>query len=69
MKENIHPQYGESKVQCGCGNTFVTGSVKPAMRVDICSNCHPFYTGQQRNMAARGRVEQFNRRYGKADLF
>ena len=64
MKENIHPQYGESKVQCGCGNAFETGSTKESLRVDVCSNCHPFYTGQQRNVAARGRVEQFNRRYG-----
>jgi len=64
MKEGIHPKYYAVKVQCGCGNTVETGSTKESLRADVCSNCHPFYTGQQRNIAARGRVEQFNRRYG-----
>ena len=64
MKEGIHPKYQRAEVQCGCGNAFETGSTKESLRVDVCSNCHPFYTGQQRNVAARGRVEQFNRRYG-----
>ena len=64
MKEKIHPKFGEAKVVCGCGNTFVTGSVKPELRVDVCSKCHPFYTGQQRQIAAGGRVERFNKRYG-----
>ena len=63
MKEGIHPKYGEVKVTCG--NTFMTGSVKPELRVDVCSKCHPFFTGQQRNVAARGRIEKFNKRYGK----
>lgn len=57
MKEGIHPKYGEVKVTCACGNTFMTGSVKPELRVDVCSKCHPFFTGQQRNVAARGRIE------------
>lgn len=65
MKEKIHPKYGEAKVICGCGNTFMTGSVKKELRVDVCSACHPFFTGQQRNMAARGRIEKFNKRYGQ----
>ena len=65
MKEGIHPKYGEVKVTCACGNTFMTGSVKPELRVDVCSKCHPFFTGQQRNVAARGRIEKFNKRYGK----
>lgn len=65
MKEGIHPKYGEATVTCGCGNTFKTGSVKSDLRVDVCSNCHPFFTGQQRATQARGRIEQFNRRYGK----
>ena len=65
MKEQIHPDYQEVKVTCGCGNTFMTGSVKKELRVDVCSKCHPFYTGQQRNIAARGRIEKFNKRYGK----
>lgn len=65
MKEGIHPKYGKTTVTCGCGNTFETGSVKGELRVDVCSNCHPFYTGQQRATQARGRIEQFNKRYGK----
>jgi len=65
MKEGIHPNYGEATVTCGCGNTFKTGSVKNDLRVDVCSNCHPFFTGQQRTAQARGRIEQFNKRYGK----
>ena len=65
MKEGIHPKYGSATVTCGCGNTFETGSVKSELRVDVCSNCHPFYTGQQRAAKARGRIEQFNKRYGK----
>lgn len=65
MKDKIHPKYGEVKVTCGCGNTFMTGSVKGELRVDVCSACHPFFTGQQRSMVARGRIEKFNRRYGQ----
>ncbi|WP_425058667.1 50S ribosomal protein L31 [Sporomusa carbonis] len=64
MQEKIHPKFGEAKVICGCGNTFMTGSVKKELRVDVCSKCHPFYTGQQRQVAAGGRVERFNKRYG-----
>ena len=48
MKEGIHPNYVECKVTCGCGNTFVTRSVKPSIHVEVCSACHPFYTGKQR---------------------
>lgn len=65
MKEGIHPNYGETRVICGCGNAFVTGSVKKELRVDVCSKCHPFYTGQQRNIQAGGRIEKFNKRYGQ----
>lgn len=65
MKEGIHPNYGKATVTCGCGNTFETGSVKSELRVDVCSKCHPFYTGQQRAAQARGRIERFNKRYGK----
>ncbi len=64
MQEKIHPNFNEAKVVCGCGNTFMTGSVKKELRVDVCSKCHPFYTGQQRQVAAGGRVERFNKRYG-----
>ena len=65
MKEQVRPDYQEVKVTCGCGNTFMTGSVKKELRVDVCSKCHPFYTGQQRNITAGGRIEKFNKRYGK----
>ena len=65
MKEQIHPDFKEAKVICGCGQTFMTGSVKPELRVDVCSKCHPFFTGKQRDMSARGRIEKFNKRYGK----
>ena len=64
MKEKIHPKfYTDAKVICGCGNTFTTGSVKKELRVDVCYKCHPFFTGQQRNTTARGRVEKFNKRF------
>ncbi len=65
MKEKIHPNYVKVMAICGCGNTFETMSTKKEMRVDVCSKCHPFFTGQQRNLAARGRIEKFNKRYGK----
>ena len=64
MKEGIHPKYFECKVTCNCGNTFVTGSTKPEIHVETCSKCHPFYTGQQRAVSARGRIERFNKKYG-----
>ena len=63
MKDGIHPKFSETKVVCACGNTFMSGSVKTELHVDVCSKCHPFFTGQQRNMAARGRIEKFNKRY------
>ncbi|MDD6569188.1 50S ribosomal protein L31 [Acidaminococcus timonensis] len=65
MKKGIHPNYGECTVICGCGNTFKTGSVKKELRVDVCSKCHPFFTGKQRDMSAQGRIQKFNKRYGK----
>ena len=64
MKEGIHPNYQEAKVVCNCCNEFVTGSTKPEIRVEICSKCHSFYTGQQKSITARGRIDKFNRRYG-----
>ena len=63
MQEKIHPKYNEVKATCACGATFMTGSVKPELRVDVCSKCHPFFTGHQRQAAARGRIEKFNKRY------
>ncbi|MGI6150913.1 MAG: 50S ribosomal protein L31 [Christensenellales bacterium] len=64
MKENIHPVYGESVVRCACGETFKTGSVKSDLRVEICSKCHPFYTGKQKLVDTGGRVDRFKKRYG-----
>ncbi|MDL2225948.1 50S ribosomal protein L31 [Eubacteriales bacterium OttesenSCG-928-M02] len=64
MKENIHPQYGPCTVTCACGETFVTGSTKENVRVEICSKCHPFYTGKQKLVDTGGRVDRFKKRYG-----
>lgn len=63
MKDGIHPKYQECKVTCACGETFETRSVKPELRVEICSKCHPFYTGTQKIMDTEGRVERFIKRY------
>jgi large subunit ribosomal protein L31 len=66
MKEKIHPQYfPQAKVVCSCGNTFTTGSTKKEIHVELCSKCHPFYTGAQRMVDTAGRVERFRRRYEK----
>ena len=64
MKAEIHPKYTESKVTCACGNTFQTRSTAGNLQVDICSNCHPFYTGKQKLVDIAGRVEKFNRKFG-----
>ena len=64
MKPGIHPDYMECTVTCSCGNTFKTRSTKPEIRIEICSACHPFYTGQQKAAQARGRIDKFNRKYG-----
>ncbi|MCF0122430.1 MAG: 50S ribosomal protein L31 [Lachnospiraceae bacterium] len=64
MKENIHPKYYEATVICNCGNTLKTGSTKQDIHVEVCSKCHPFYTGQQKAVTARGRIEKFNKKYG-----
>ena len=66
MKTEIHPEYGETTVTCSCGNTFTTRSTaKGEMRVELCNECHPFYTGKQKLVDSGGRVERFQRRYGK----
>ena len=66
MKANIHPKYAEVTVKCSCGHTFVTKSTlgKESLNVDICSQCHPFYTGKQRVVDTAGRVDRFNKRFG-----
>lgn len=65
MKEGIHPEYVEAKVVCACGETFVTRSTKKKIHVDICSKCHPFFTGKQKIVDAEGRVEKFKKKYTK----
>jgi large subunit ribosomal protein L31 len=64
MKSGIHPPYYQARVTCACGETFVTGSTKQSIRVEICSKCHPFYTGQRKFVDAEGRVQKFARKYG-----
>lgn len=68
MKKGIHPKYyPDAKVVCGCGNTWVTGSTLREIRTDVCSACHPFYTGQTQRLVDRaGQVDRFNRRFGQA---
>ncbi|NIA14372.1 MAG: 50S ribosomal protein L31 [Nitrospiraceae bacterium] len=65
MKKGIHPDYESATVSCACGNSFETRSTKKAINVEICSACHPFYTGKQKLIDSEGRVERFNRKYGK----
>ncbi|MDE2727236.1 MAG: 50S ribosomal protein L31 [Gemmatimonadetes bacterium] len=64
MKSGIHPEYKEITVSCACGNTFQTRSTIDTIHVEICSACHPFYTGKQKMVDSAGRVERFNRKYG-----
>ncbi|MGK0465535.1 50S ribosomal protein L31 [Clostridium sp.] len=64
MQEGIHPDYThDTVVKCACGNTFTTGSVKQELKVDVCSNCHPFYTGKQKNIDVGGRVDRFMKKF------
>jgi large subunit ribosomal protein L31 len=66
MKEKIHPKFfPEATVTCSCGNTFTTGSTRPSLKVELCSACHPFYTGEKRMVDTAGRVERFKQRYAK----
>lgn len=65
MKEGIHPNYPESKIHCVCGNVVDTRSTKGNIAVEICSNCHPFFTGEQRFMDTAGKIEKFNLKYGR----
>ncbi len=67
MKEGIHPAYNEATVICACGETFITKSTKPKIHVDICSKCHPFFTGKQKIVDAEGRVEKFRKKYAKSE--
>ena len=63
MKKDIHPKYGKAVISCACGNSIETGSTKKNMKVEICSACHPFFTGKQKIVDTAGRVERFNRKY------
>ena len=65
MKEGIHPKYDKSVIACACGNVVETRSTVPRIHVEICAACHPFFTGKQKLMDTAGRVERFNRKYGK----
>jgi large subunit ribosomal protein L31 len=68
MKEKIHPKYyTDAKVVCACGNTFTTGSTKQLLKVEVCSKCHPFFTGEQRIVDSGGQVKRFRRRYAKKE--
>jgi large subunit ribosomal protein L31 len=64
MKKGVHPEYVECRVACACGNTFLTRSTKKEIRVEICSQCHPFFTGKQKLMDSAGRIEKFRKKYG-----
>ncbi len=64
MKKDIHPEYFQTTVTCACGSTFETGSTVKDIKVEICSNCHPFFTGKQKLIDTAGRVERFRRKYG-----
>jgi large subunit ribosomal protein L31 len=63
MKDKIHPKYFQANVVCSCGNTFTTGSTRENLKVELCSKCHPFFTGEQKIVDTAGRVERFKRRY------
>lgn len=65
MKEGIHPEYHHYKVTCACGNEVETGSIQPGLKVEICSGCHPFFTGKQKLIDTAGRVEKFMKKYAK----
>ena len=67
LKEGIHPSYSEASVVCACGETFTTKSTRQKIQVDICSKCHPFFTGKQKIVDAEGRVEKFKKKYARAE--
>jgi len=65
MKADIHPEYVKTTIKCACGNVFEAGSTKPDIRIEICSKCHPFFTGKQKLIDTAGRIERFRRKYEK----
>ena len=66
MKKGIHPKYSDTVIRCVCGNEIPTRSTKTSLTTEICSNCHPFYTGKQKTFVAAGRVEKFMKKYGRS---
>lgn len=68
MQEGIHPNYGEATVKCACGEIFTTGSVKKEIKVEICSKCHPFFTGKQKLIDTGGRVDRFKKRFNLKEV-
>ena len=69
MQKDIQPKYNEVEVRCACGNTFMAGSTKDEIRVEICSECHPFYTGKQKNIEKGGRIDKFKKRGWFSNLY
>ncbi len=67
MKKDIHPKWFEATIVCACGNVYQTHATKPQLRVEVCSNCHPFYTGQQRLLDTGGQVDRFMRKMARAE--
>ncbi len=65
MKKDIHPEYFDTSIKCACGNAVTVGSTKPDVKVEICSKCHPFFTGKQKLVDTAGRIERFRRKYAK----
>jgi len=65
MKKGIHPDYQQTTIKCACGNEIVTGSTKKDIKTEICSNCHPFFTGKQKLVDTAGRIERFKQKYAK----
>ncbi len=65
MKKDIHPEYHETSIKCACGNEVEVGSTKPDMKIEICSKCHPFFTGKQKLIDTAGRIERFRKKYAK----
>ena len=64
MKNGLHPEYGETTITCACGNTYTVGSTKKDLKVDVCSNCHPFWTGNLKQNTTGGRADRFKKKYG-----
>ncbi|ETR70829.1 MAG: large subunit ribosomal protein L31 [Candidatus Magnetoglobus multicellularis str. Araruama] len=65
MKKDIHPKYQQTKITCACGNEIITGSTKKDIKIEICSHCHPFFTGKQKLVDTAGRIERFKQKYAK----